>query len=127
MKTQFKKVGDVIIEYSPLNDYDATIFLNRDPEGRKLHQKLDINKGSYYLASEDNTIQKFEHWQNGYYYGRINGELTSYCEDRVHKIFATSDGSKYPGIPTLTIDDLLRCKSSLSIEEEVVAESMVSN
>ena len=119
MKTQFKKIGDVVVEHLSLNDYDLAILCSKDENGAELDKKFRISGGSYYLALDDNTIQKFEHWQNGYYYGRINGNLVSYVETRVHKILSTSNGFKYPEIPALSIDDLLRCNSNVTLKKGV--------
>ncbi len=126
METQFKKIGSVIIEHLSLNDFDLAIFCSKHENGEELDKKFRINDGSYYLAPDD-TIQKYEHLQHGYYYGRRNGELVSYIETRVHKIVATSDGHKYQGIPVLFIDDLLRCSSDVNLEKEVDTEKAVSS
>ncbi len=116
--TSFKKVENTIIEYLSLNDYDFCISCNNIEGGRKTWEKLKISEGSYYLSPDD-TIQKYTHWQNGYYYGKKDDKDVSYHEGQVHKIIATSDNLKYPELSLLTIDDLSRCTSSVGLENEV--------
>ena len=94
MKTEFKKLENLVIEINSAPDIyvkgtDAQISPTMD----------------YFYSLMDEKVHKSTSWSQYYYYDEIRGK---HPQGKVHKVLATSNKSMYPEHPLLTVMDLVR-------------------
>ena len=95
MKTQFKKIEDLVIEVNSLSD---EVVATND-------EQIDYHKGDRFYSELDNKIHKATGWHSYYYYDE---NKKAHADFLCYKIIATSNNEKYSKLPLLTAFDLVK-------------------
>ena len=105
VKTNFKKVGDLIIEMYSLCDQEQLSDKESVIRTQNFHGKSD-----YFYSRSDNKVHKATSWISYYFYDENS---KAHDQNVVYKIIATSDIKKYPELLELTVYDLPRASQGL--------------
>ena len=94
MKTEFKRLNDLIIELCSLPSHNSKT------------QEEEIETGKdYFYSKYDGKIHKAIGWSHYYFYDERS---KAHDDNGVYKVFATSNNIKYPTLKLLTVFDLVR-------------------
>ena len=105
VKTNFKKVGDLIIEMYSLCDQEQL----SDKES-VIKTKEFQGESDYFYSRLDNKVHKATSWISYYFYDE---DSKAHDQNIVYKVIATSDIKKYPELLELTVYDLPRASQGL--------------